>query len=46
MINTFLGGTLTRASGHVGYPHVVTMVTDDFVDSQSFTVNSFHDYVI
>ena len=47
MINTFLGGgTLTRASGHVGYPHEVTMVNDDFVDSQSFTVNSFHDYVI
>jgi len=46
MLNTFLGGTLTRAPGHVGYPHEVTTVNVDFVDSQSFTVNSFNDYVI
>lgn len=46
MLNTFLGGTLTRVAGHVGYPHEVTTVNDDFVDSQSFIVNSFHDYVI
>ena len=46
MLNSFLGGALTKVSGHVGYPHEVTTVNDDFVDSQSFTVNSFHDYVI
>lgn len=46
MLNTFLGGTLTRASDHVGRPHKVTTVNDNFVDSQSFTVNSFHNYVI